>query len=65
MNGNLIIRPLRFDIENQAINILDTNKYFIRVKVDDLPVIDSLIEYIPSSSNIFKEISGIRLQGTE
>jgi hypothetical protein len=35
MQGNLLIRPLKFDLENKDNNILDTNNYFIRLKIDD------------------------------
>lgn len=35
MVGNLLIRPITFKLEHKDINILDTNKYFFRFKIDD------------------------------
>jgi hypothetical protein len=65
MEGNLLIRPLSFDLEAQTLNILDTKEYFIRLKVDDYPVKDSLKEHISEQNPVFKETSGIRIKGNE
>lgn len=52
-------------METQILNLLESNEYFIRVKVDDQKPIDSLFEWIEVENPIFQETTGIWLKGGE